>query len=325
MKRTILVLTAALAACGTSSSNAPLSAAEARNAMPTTSQAQIATPAPSSSLASDPVAKAASANVESDYAFDTVTYAAAVNGGVAFTLGIVQAVVNWPPTSCSGATCTWGPGSGPLDLNVYELVVTKVADEDYTWALQGYPKTDTNKAFITFVSGEAFTTSVKEVGHGTILADMDAAQQLAYLTPPTQVGKISAQYDNRTGVDVSVQFLGTPDAEHAGELVNAAYQFTGAENGGDLQVAAQNTTSQDILLLHSRWTATGAGRGDAQFESTTATYTESECWDSASTIFNLLYETQNAEVVFPEGGTTADESLCAFAPAELPTITPPTP
>ncbi|HUK65448.1 MAG TPA: hypothetical protein VLV17_01375 [Anaeromyxobacteraceae bacterium] len=321
MKRTIFALAAALAACGGTSSSGTLTAEEARNAIPSSSQAQIAVP-DASSVATGPQAKVSLSTVEAPFAADTVYFATAVNGSVAFTLGIVQAVVQWPPTSCSGNSCTWGPGAGPLDLNYYKLVVTKVANQDYAWSLEGDPKSDTTNTFVTFISGEAFTTGIKDVGHGTLDIDMDAANQLHYLTPPTQVGKIQAQYDNRSGANLSVQFLGTKDSDGV-NLDNAAYQYTANSSGGDLQLAVENLGTTAELQLNSRWTTTGAGRGDAQVTTPAATYTESQCWDSAATIFNLLYDIQDGSVLVPQGGSSSDESVCAFIPAALPTITVP--
>jgi hypothetical protein len=321
MKRAIALIASVLltAACG----GKTITAEEARGAVPGASQAQVGVPdQQGQALTATPGGSEATSDVTAEYAAETIALAAAVNGGVAFTLGIVELVVSLPPTSCSGDTCTWGPGSGPLEVNDWQLTVTKKDDNDYVWALAGRPKTDPSAGFTSIVSGEAFTTGVRHVGHGTLLVDMDAANGLARKTTDPQnlsVGKISATYDNTSDRNVSAQFLGTKDPVELTQTVNAAYQFAASSSGGDLQVATRNLTTQAALTLHSRWTDTGAGRGDAAFTLGGVTFSRSQCWDSASTLFNLVYQVTNPD----DSSGTGSESACAFSPAEPPSITAP--
>ena len=110
---------------------------------------------------------------------------------------------------------------------------------------------------------------------------------------------------------------GTQDSTNPQQKDNASYQFSKAANGGDLQVATRNLTTGATLQLHSRWTASGAGRGDASFSQGTSVVTRSQCWDTASTLFNLVFQSTGSVV------DTGSESACAFAPAAAPTITLP--
>ncbi len=322
MKRAIALVTTGLlaAACG----GKPITAEEARTAMPGASQAQIGVPEQQGqALTAAPAGNEVTGDfTTAKYAADTIALAVAVNGGVAFTLGVVELVVAFPPTSCSGDTCTWGPGSGALEVNDWQLTVTKKDDNDYVWALAGHPKTDPSAGFTTIISGEAFTTSVRHVGHGTLLVDMDAAAGLARKTTDPQdlpVGKISATYDNTSGRHVSVQFLGTRDSDAPTQKVNAAYQFAATSSGGDLQVATRNLTTEAALTLHSRWIDTGAGRCDAAYKLGSLTYARSQCWDGASTLFNLVYQLTSPA----DTSDTGSESACAFSPAQQPNITAP--
>jgi hypothetical protein len=320
MKRAIALTIAALTvACG----GKTLTAEEARSAMPGAGQAQIGTPEPSGqALTVAPGASEVVTFSTAEYASDTIALAAAVNGGVAWTLAIVELVVQFPPTTCAGDTCTWGPGSNAFEVNDWELTVTKKEDKDYLWKLTGRPKTDPSVGFITLVSGEAFTTGVRHVGHGTLLIDFDAALGLARKTtdPTPQVGKISATYDNTSGSKVSAQFLGTQDAVFPSQRVNAAYQFSANASGGDLEAATRNLTSDVQLTLHSRWTGTGAGRGDASFTDALGTYSRSQCWDGATTLFNLVYQVTSP---IDPGLDMGSESACAFASSAPPTVTVP--
>lgn len=317
MKRAIVVVAAALTACGGAQQH--LTAEEARAAMPGAQQAQVGAPQQAALTAAPRSGEAGV--VTAEYAAATINLALAVNGGVAWTLGLVELVVSLPPTSCAGDTCTWGPGSSAFDVNDFQLTVTKKDTADFVWALQGRPKSDPTAAFVTVVSGEAFTTGVRHVGHGTLLLDMDAGATLARKTtdPAPQTGRISATYDNTSGAHVSVQFLDTQDANDPTQKVNAAYQFSATSDGGDLQAATRNLASGARFSLHSRWLGTGAGRGDAAFSVSSVAVARSQCWDAASTLFNLTFQ----------GTTPADasdmglESSCAFAVAVAPTVTVP--
>jgi hypothetical protein len=321
MKRAIVLFAALLAAgCGR---QLQLTADEARGAVPSASQAQIGVPqASGAALTAAPAPGDVTTFATAEYAADTIALSAAVNGGVLWTLGIVELVVAFPPTSCAGDTCTWGPGSNALEVNDWQLTVTKKDDQEYAWALSGRPKTDPSAAFVAFLSGEAFTTGVKHVGHGTILIDFDAAASLARRTtdPAPQIGKISIAYDNTSGGHVSAQFLGMQDAQVSTQRVNAAYQFAATAAGGDLQVATRNLTTGAQLTLHSRWNDAGAGRGDASFTIGTATFGRSQCWDGAATLFNLVFQ---ATTPLADPGDVGTESLCAFASAQPPTLTVP--
>jgi hypothetical protein len=318
MKTTKALLTAALVigstACG---KQAQLSADEARQAMPSSDQAQIATPG-GSALTTDgsSPSSALTVSTRAEYATDTLVLSSAVNGSVASMLLLVSTVVQLPPTGCADDSCTWGPWSASaLAPNEFELVVTKEGDHHYTWALQGRSKGSTD--FLALVSGEAFTTDVRYVGHGTLLIDLDKAASLHEITDGSPTGTISAAYDNTSGKHLTVQFVDTQDMNVPSQKVNAAYQFSETSDGGDLQVATRNLTTGATLALHSRWTATGAGRGDAQFDGD-ITLGRSQCWSDAPGL-DLVFQVTDPVA----DSDTGDVSACAFATAELPTITIP--
>lgn len=307
------------AGCGSGqSSGPPLTAGEARDALPSAQQVQVGTPPQGSALTAAPRGTEA-VTAPAEYAADTLALALAVNGGVAWTLGIAEAVVSLPPTSCALDTCTWGPGSAAQDLDEWQLVVTRKDTADYLWSLQGRPRATPGAAWIPFLSGEAFTTGVRHVGHGTVVLDLDAAAGLARRAtdPAPQPGKISASYDNRSGGHVAVQFLGTQADLNPDQRVNAAYQFDATSDGGDLQVATLNLTTAATLQLHTRWTSTGAGRADAAFSEGGQAISRSQCWDGGATLFRLVFQSTGSAI---DLGT---EALCAFVPAAPPTIVAP--
>ncbi|HET9595885.1 MAG TPA: hypothetical protein VFP65_09910 [Anaeromyxobacteraceae bacterium] len=326
MKRTVasLAIAASLAACGGGSRT--LTAEEARGAVPGADQARLSAPDASSASAAAPRGNFVLTAGQAEYARDTMALAGAVNLGVVWTLGVVELVVSFPPTACSGPTCTWGPWGAdqPFEVNLWQLTVTKVDDGEYQWALSGQPKATPAAAFTAVVSGTAFPSGVRHVGHGSFVLDLDAAAALPRKLgdPGAQKGRIEATYDNRTSRQVGVQFLGTQDDQNPDQLVNAAYQFVAGASGGDLQVATRNLTTGARLTLHSRWTAAGAGRGDASFSLDGNTIVRSQCWDSnaASPAFGLLYQATSPIAAPDDGGS---EASCAFSPAAPPSIQAP--
>lgn len=314
MTRTILLLGAALlTACG---GTGKLTAEEVRNALPQPSNAQINAPTAAVAQAQPQaraVALVAGAEVKSTvgdlspYFVSTVTLAVAVNGSVAWSLGVLRTVVLFPPTSCAADTCTWGPGSHPLDPRDWMLVVTKV-DDHYDYQLSGQLKAQPN-GFIAILGGTAYPGTAPLRGHGSFRVDHDAAQALGF----SETGTLDVSYDNRVDLSIGAARLGfTGHDLHTG---NAVYQYAERATGGDLEVAFHDLTLDARLALHSRWDLAGAGRGDAAFLSGIVEVSASECWSSAATGFKVVY--YDDSLVDPVG----DEGACAFIPADPPTIT----
>jgi hypothetical protein len=325
MKRmTSIVLAVALAACGKESSE-PLTASEARDALPDASRLRIDTPAGSSSAAArEGTAQAAlEEGTPSNLALATWIWASAVNGSVGAVLGVVRAVVtNVPPTSCEEDTCTWGPGSQALQPNDWRLTVTRVEAGHYAWALAGRSKARPADGFVTVITGNAFPTS-RLVGHGDLTVDLDAADELSPFGTSGSGKIVVTNYDNRDPAKrtLEIQFLGTDDSDRPGDKVNAAYAYTDAAGGaGDLQVVARNLTTDDTLALRSRWNAAGAGRCDLSARSASgAERSVSQCWASPAERYAVVYQA----TLPAEPGDGGSEALCAFAPAAPPTIAAP--
>ena len=316
-----LVVAVTLSIVGCGANQQTITVEEARTAVPTSAQAAVGAPDAASTGTTNLLVspQATQSLVTAEYAADTISLATAVNGGVAWSLGVVSFVASLPPTACVADTCTWGPGSSALEVNDWQLVVTKKDVNDYVWSLQGRPKTSASAAWVGFLSGEAFTTAVKHVGHGTLLVDFDAAAGLARKTtdPPPQTGRITGTYDNTAGGKVALEFLGTQDSTNPLQKVNVGYQFAATSAGGDLQVASRNLSTGASLQLHSRWNSVGAGRGDASYSAGGQTISRSQCWDAASTLFNLLYQSTGSAT------DLGSESACAFALAVPPAISVP--
>ena len=323
----LILLAAAVAACGGSSSGGSLET-QSRNAVPTKSTVAMSSPKGGTKAAGSPYdtnglnrdAYNADSKVGdvSTYAAMSYVLAVGINGGTAWTLGLIEAVVASPATSCTSDTCTWGPGSQASDTNQYKLTVTKVGDSHFTYALQAEPKSKPGSGFITFISGTAVSTAIPHVGSGEVIIDFDAAKKLD--SPGNDTGKLTIDYSNVGNITLSATGLGLKDDQHPGQTVNVAYVFSQTPTQGDLDVAFRNTGSQNQVSLHSRWQQGGAGRGDAQLSLSNSTgsikFHESECWGAS---FGVVYfKSDDTSKV-----TSGVETDCAFQTAAYGSITAP--
>jgi hypothetical protein len=172
------------------------------------------------------------------------------------------------------------------------------------------------------LGGNAFPASPL-VGHGDLTVDLDAAKQLDPFGTSGSGRILVTSYDNRDPArrTLAIQFLGTDDHDHPGQKVNAAYAYSDALGGaGDLQVAARNLSTGDVLGLHSRWDATGAGRCDAAAQGGAGGQsTVSQCWAAPAGGYAVLYQA----TLPPDASDGGSEALCAFVPAAPATLTPP--
>ena len=320
MKRALALGAILVGAC----SSPNLSPDTVRGALPQAASTQISAPTATGGTAAvrglgaggDLVPASAVGDV-SGYFVSTVTLAVAVNGSVAWSLGVLEAVVALPPTSCKEDGCTWGPGSHPLDPRDWKLTVTKVGDR-FDYELAGQLKSAPT-GFVTVLSGQAWPGGAPHRGHGSFFVDHEAGRALGF----TDTGTLEVTYDNRTDLAIGATLLGFTDASAPYHVGNAVYAYAEGPTGGDLQVAFHDLTStaDPRLALHSRWAFDGAGRGDAAYSQAApaASYTAAECWSPATTAppFRVVFYLDSA------GATSGAEASCAFAPGEPPTLTAP--
>src|SRR5262249_7005584 len=118
-----------------------------------------------------------------------------VNGDVGFVLAVLWTIVHFPASSVSGNTATWGPFTPTLSPVTYELVVTKVAEGQFTYHLDGRPKSSTSSAdFQVIISGSASASNPPGHGSGSISINLTLAHQLDPVGAQGQ-GTISVTYD----------------------------------------------------------------------------------------------------------------------------------
>ncbi len=266
----------------------------------------------------------------------TATVVGVVNTATAAILTLVKDITDYPPTSVSGDTAVWGPGTDPLSANTYRLTVTRTAPHVFTYALDGKGKNDPDTAFVTVLSGthtralDAAGHVMKGFGSGNFVLDFDASATLPQ--HDNNVGQVAFQYSRLSAtapVTIDVTFTGVQDhcdpltCQTSGQIFDAVYQYSATPgSGGDLQYAdakdyVATTSAKETLEIHSRWLQTGAGRTDMQLSGGdlgSTVQASNECWDPnfASVYSNTTYDPSQDWGV---------ESSCAFPTAAYASLT----
>ena len=236
------------------------------------------------------------------------------NGGSAFVLVLLHAIVKFPATTVSGNTYTWGPWSDALDPAEYKLVVTAKGDGTYSYQLSGRSKTVANSAFEVVVDGTSDPRKGDLQGNGEFLLDFDASHRVNALDKSDSKGSVDVRYDLAARhLDLTIM---STDALGKPALANYAYNESDA--GGDMTLGFSSDVGGGPALesatLHSRWLTTGAGRADGRIgggDLGTIQATASECWDTG---FKRVFYTDSVTFAATEGL----ESACAFATADVP-------
>jgi hypothetical protein len=301
MKKTSLLAAALLlAACAETTDPA----VAFRDALPSPEAAKVDTYRSEAIAAKLAVAeKGDSAILQSEYAVMSYYLALTVNSGVAWSLGLVQLVVAYPPTSCvEDVSCTWGPWIDDQGLNRWQLTVAKAGDA-YAWALAAQPGSAPTADFASILSGTAYPVE-RNRGSGTFTIDFDAEATLDHggLWEQHDFGRIVVDYDNTSDVRVDALFTGArkddddqdPSNDH---LMDAIYSFQDAASGGELQVAFHDLDTTEQVSLRTRWSAGGAGRADAHYVGPdgmggTANYYATECWAGHAQDFEEVYDSK---------------------------------
>lgn len=327
----ILAAGVLLTACGQATDPAD----QYRKVLPTANTLTIAAPETATSgtaLTRGLTSTAVTADGKSDLAVVSYVFATSVNLGVANMLFLIHSITWWQPTSCDDNTCTWGPGSGAADLNVFKLVVTRTG-ENYDYVLSAAPKSTGGTAFLPIVVGFAHPGAQDHRGDGNFSVKFENAELLDQPTDHVRKdwGTLDVRYDTHAALRNEVIFWDVRDNDNPGadplnpNRLDAYFNFDASSANGDLLVAWRTRYAPlKELALFTQWNTAGQGRADLHYSDPANTHSESECWDGAP---NYLQTYDNFDlanfVVIPEGpGNYA--SSCAFAenqhgfPATLP-------
>jgi hypothetical protein len=238
------------------------------------------------------------------------------NGGTGWVLVLIHSIVQYPVTSVSGDTYTWGPWSDALNPAEYKLDVTALADGTYDYTLSGRNKTIVGSAFETVIDGHSDPRPGDNLGNGSFLLDFDAGKRVNPVDSGDGKGQLNISYDlaqrhldltlmstDATGAPVAADYAYNEQVDGSGDMV---FDVT-----GDVD---HNGSKIENVTLRSRWLPTGAGRADARVSGGDIApnqATASECWDG---VFGRTFYTVSIDPSQNEGQETA----CAFATADLP-------
>src|SRR5688572_8383155 len=154
-----------------------------------------------------------------------------LNGGTAWVLILIHAIVQYPVTSINGNVYTWGPWSDTLDPAEYKLDVTDNGDGTYDYQLSGRNKTVANSQFEVVIDGHADTTPGEHKGNGDFAIDFDAGRRVNPIDSGDAKGKVTVQYDLAARhLDMLAQ---APDANGNPAMFEYAYNET-SDGGGDM-------------------------------------------------------------------------------------------
>lgn len=238
-----------------------------------------------------------------------------VNGGALAVLNLVEEITEYPATTVTQDSATWGPHTNALSPNTWKFTVTRLAPNQYSYGLSGKGKNEADSAYRIVLSGQHTSTGHK-LGNGSFLIDWDVAAQLP--EHDRNVGTAQFTYSKLTAggaAQLDTQFDNVRDQD-TNQLVDALYRYREEPtNGGSLEFQLDKDfvpgASIEVLTVRSRWQQTGAGRADIKLQGgdLASPATVNECWDSnfASRFLNASYD--------PSKNYGA-ETVCAFNSAQ---------
>jgi hypothetical protein len=296
---------------------------EYREAIPQQGDAQIAFAGTQATGASGTTGQSTSAQLHvegtggggTDYASFyqfTRTVTDGVDTGTLLILAEVALVTSYPPTTVDGSHAVWGPGGDALDPVEWKLTVTKVADHEFDYEVDGRPHGSTNdSAWQSILTGHGYSHYHSLYRSGSFTLDGDTLKAL----DPTRSdgGKVAVQYDARAWPKTVSADVTTSDGSGQWYDVTVAHDQDG---GGTLVVTAMadidSNGPNESVDENSRWNSTGAGRADVKMSGgdLSNTVLASQCWSSS---FAQTYYTDNVNYQ----PTSGDASTCAFAQAQF--------
>lgn len=243
-----------------------------------------------------------------------------VNAFISGVLDLVDHITDFEPTWTEAENkFLWGPwNDGGLDPNETALYMElDEATNVYGWAIVQRPKTSvSDDDWVAIIAGEVTPGATEDIGSGFFIVDFDA---ISAMDPTeTATGVFASTYeifeDGRVEAEAGFENFSEDGAQ--AERVNAGYAYGQDLTGAgwmDLAYLADldATGVNETVVLRTRWTAEGAGRGDSVVlggDLGDLVYQGHECW---GTDYLVSYEENNWDLT-----TAGDETSCAFAEPE---------
>jgi len=206
-------------------------------------------------------------------------FSRAVRGSVnivtAAVLGGAWAIVHSEPSSVGNGEAVWGPYTDALEPVTYRFRVTRLADAEYDYLLEGRPKaSSSDDDYRAILTGRGYGKRHDKHGEGEFSIDLDVARDLDPFNHQEDSGTLRVVHhlprDMADGGDalprtIMAEVKPNPAVSAEGFTVTS----TANEDGtGSLRVDAAGDvddtklTQLEDIIIHSRWRADGAGRAD---------------------------------------------------------------
>ncbi|MCY1077511.1 hypothetical protein [Archangium lansingense] len=219
-----------------------------------------------------------------------------VNGATLWTLGSLNFVAGFEPTSDDGTTAVWGPHTNEWERTTWKLTAVRTAPNAFKYTLEAKPKGTADSEYAAVITGSHTVAvdddgkAIKGYGEGRFDIDYDKVARLPH--QDSKKGRVSFHYarPNPTAavtVDVDLKEFVNDDAAPN----SAAYRYSQVPEGeGSFEFAVDSNIHwfdlSKIALerwsIKSRWTSTGAGRADVRASGgdLASPVTMNECWDT---------------------------------------------
>jgi len=244
-----------------------------------------------------------------------------VNQVTADVLGGVWAILHVPPTTIRKDAASWGPYTDELEPVTYRFRITRIALDEYDYALDGRPKASTDDSeFRPVLTGHGYGKPHALHGKGEFRIDLDVAKALDPFSHQNDSGSVQVNYELPRDFLESPNLLPrsiTATVDPAGEERYTVESLSLIDHTGSIHVDAhvdiadsQDTQLEDVVI-DSRWNQAGAGRADidlagGDLPSTTPMVDAVECW---GTDFLQSYYRDTVDFS-PMAGV---ESACVYA------------
>jgi hypothetical protein len=203
----------------------------------------------------------------------------AVRGGVnlvtAQVLGSVWALVHVEPSAIRDGEATWGPYTDALEPVTYRFRVTRIAEAEYDYVLEGRPKSSKVDAdFVAVLRGHGYGKRHQQHGQGDFTIDLSAAHDLDPSAHQDDSGTVHIVHDlprdigeSGNGLPRTITASVDPDPAVNPESFSVTSKAE-LDGTGSLLVDAKadvddgKATELENVVVASRWRADGAGRAD---------------------------------------------------------------
>jgi hypothetical protein len=278
-KRLLFVATAAsaLAACGNYSNEDLLF----MSAVPTSTQLAVVLPAAGSTV------------MQAELAQDVHTGIGNVNAGLDLTLGLIDLVRSYEPTTREANARIWGPIADSKQPGwQWELIVSRASEDATAYSYElDFASTATPDSPVKFLTGMFDVAGGARQGNGTVTAHFLDVANAGYpgdigMTPYNTI-TIAYQNFQTVGSPVSATYTVVRTTPDKNGITNATFGYEILTDGsGEITfMEAGNIvggSGTEMVTIGAQWLASGVGMATLTIDlGTDMGLTQTECWDAA--------------------------------------------